>query len=89
MSATAFGGIRGGAQGGRFGGGGSVTAQLAAGAPGGSVGVAGPPAGSPYTAAPPMMRGAIPTHRALMILVALEVVALIALRGGFRHYHGG
>lgn len=90
MSAQAYGGVKGNASGGRFSAGLSASAGGGYGAPaGGAVGVPGPPAGSPYTATPPTVTAGLPTHRMLLVLVGLEVLALIALRGGFRHYHGG
>lgn len=91
MSAQAYGGVRAGAMLGRFGSSGNLSAQLTTGnAPaGGTRGVAGPPAGSPYTATPTPQTVGPPTHKALLILVAAEVLALVALRGGFRKYHGG
>ena len=90
MSAQAFGGVRGAASGGRFTAGANVSGGASYGAPaGGAVGVPGPPAGSPYTATPPTVTAGLPTHYMLLVLVGLEVLALVALRGGFRHYHGG
>ena len=87
MSMHSYGGIRGGAIAGRFGGQAGIVAQLAP-AGGTSGGTTGQP-GSPYTAAPPIRRTGPETHKMLLILVGLEALALVALRGGFRHYHGG
>lgn len=45
--------------------------------------------GSPYVATPaPQTAGPLP-HQALIGLVLLEAVALVAMRRGFRHHHGG
>lgn len=39
--------------------------------------------------APKPSSAAMSTHSALWILVLVELVALLALRHAFRHYHGG
>lgn len=86
MGSSSFGGIRGGATVSRFG---AAAAGKVTTAAGGPIGGIQTEAGSPYSAAAPLRMGAPATHHALLALVALEALLLIALRGGFRHHHGG
>lgn len=85
MGAQAFGGIRAG---GRIG----MTAMLGnpASTNPDAQQSARPQPGSPYSTSSPV-RGGITTTTptALLILVGLEVLALVALRRGFRFHHGG
>lgn len=46
--------------------------------------------GSPYSQpATAQTRGRLHPHQVLYVLVLLEVLALVGLRHGFRHHHGG
>lgn len=86
MGATSFGGIRSGGGAGRYAATAPTTASPAA-PP--RTAVAAQP-GSPYgVSAPVPFTSSLLTHHALMVLVVLEAIALVALRHGFRHHHGG
>lgn len=98
MGATSYGGIRLGASGAaRWSGAGAAapgatppaaprTQRPPAPGPGGGMRQPGSPYSQPATAGG--RTRATPTH-VLYVLVLLEVLALIALRHGFRHHHGG
>ncbi len=87
MGAQSFGGIRSNGGAGRYATtGGPLTPSPA---PPPRTAAAAQP-GSPYgVSAPVPFTSSLLTHHTLMVLVVLEAIALVALRHGFRHHHGG
>lgn len=89
-----YGGIRGGARAGLSvaGLGVDAAATVAAGSGVGSGGNGSRQRGAPYAmpAAPVGTSSGTPAaYQMLLVLVGLEVAALVGLRRGFRHHHGG